>query len=299
MVKAVDGKRTILTFSDIAGEACNEDTGHVDIAMLQEQFKTALTCDAYVLCFDTSDDREHKATGIVGTAAKIYNWAKEIQEQRLANCDAVGFVPMMVLFTKCKELEDEDANFHVEMQELMPHEKIHLFASEVQKMKFAPNKQIYKNLSDKIDDMESAYYAQLRCSPYGFAASPRPEGHEGSNERLPNPRNVEKLASWLLYVTGCLPVKLANYADMDNYYVEPPLCRNQRADELLNVNLARASMFGLLPNKSALMPVAMNAVVRCYLFKNPDFYDENYTNHYNEPFNLLADLREARSGHNS
>jgi hypothetical protein len=58
-------------------------------------------------------------------------------------------------------------------------------------------------------------------------------------------------------------------------------------------------MFGLLPNKSALMPVAMNAVVRCYLFKNPDFYDENYTNHYNEPFNLLADLREARSGHNS
>lgn len=297
LIKAEGGRRTIITLSDIAGEACNEETGHVDIAMLQKEFKTAMTCDAYVLCFDTSDDAEHKEDGIAGTAEMIYNWAKEIQEQRLANCNATGFVPMMVLFTKCKELEDENLNKearNAEWSELPAYEKIHLFSAEVQRMR-ATRIRIYRNLSSRIEEMELAYYAQLRCSPYGYAAPARPKGETKPSGRVPKPRNVEKLARWLMYVTGCLPLSLEE-PHIERYYVEPPLYRNERADEKVGVQ-GQIAFLGI-PNLKVLTPIAQNAVARCYLFKNPSESDEDYTNHYGEGFNLLTDYKRLRNGRN-
>jgi hypothetical protein len=104
---------------------------------------------------------------------------------------------------------------------------------------------------------------------------------------------VEKLTSWLLYVTGCLPIRLQNMdMDIDNYYVEPPLYRNQRADELLNVTVRNASRFMIVPNKRVLTSMSINAAARCFLFKNVTESDMDYTNHYNEFFQLLGDLRE-------
>ena len=48
------GRFHLLTLTDLPGELIDEDTGAINTADMVDKFPTALSCDAYVICFDTS-----------------------------------------------------------------------------------------------------------------------------------------------------------------------------------------------------------------------------------------------------
>jgi hypothetical protein len=80
---------------------------------------------------------------------------------------------------------------------------------------------------------------------------------------------------------------------LENYYVDPPLYKDQELDQNIELNPLQWMRMWVSPDMRLLKPIAENAVARCFLFGNPTQTDKNYMKHFDEPRNLTSDLMRS------
>jgi hypothetical protein len=253
-VRNKDNKESFLSMLDVPGEICNEETGNID-EVEAAKFKILNHCDAYALCFEHPEGRaerekieaekeaandEKKSNSSSGKKDNrgktmtgeqmVCNWATQIQEMRKKQSQSVGFVPMMLLFTKCPQLEDE--NRKKEADNAPNPKDLYLFKDERCVIQSKGDDNIFTpllNTFEKSASLKEAFYSTMRCSPFGFRADKAGESKE-ENKQTPKPQNIDKLMRWILYVTGCVPLEV-NVDGIKKYYLTPPECRNLLPEE--------------------------------------------------------------------
>ncbi len=270
-------KKQILTLIDLPGELCmgekekDADSGTLEADKINNQFQIAMTCDVYIACFDTAA-LESAAEGMASRAADVCSWVENFQRMRCAYLGIKDPVPVMLLYTKCAELE---VNGVEELPSAVFRNVKYVFESEQAHIE---NKPIYRfplQRFQKLSLMRSAYVAALRCSPYGYAAPSKLAAREQNIPvQLPVPYHIDSLMRWLLVLIGAIPVNAQKYRDyggnavdsLDNYYLQRQQYRRESpADE-------------------------NEAVARYYLFLNPGLQDEWQVEQ-------LWDTRLQRLGH--
>jgi len=289
----------ILTLTDLPGELCKND-GKLDADRILNTFPVATVCDAFITCFDTG--KVCSAAGEEGavlqaeagkpdygmsmpTGALISNtcdWADAFQSMLVRSGNHKSYVPMMLLYTKCREIEGNVEDAH-DPAVLNPLQQVYMFSGE--QADIVHNKK-YSAVTRKLDTkggMATSYQSMLRCSPLGYAALTRSayesykknkNGFEAHVEK-PTPKNIDKLMKWILCVTGCVPVtatyrplKVSSYT-LDSYYLARPQYRNQKP-------LAGSEV--------------EEALARVCLFSNPGRYDENLAKYSTQKSRLKMEL---------
>lgn len=279
-IRNKSGKWHLLTLVDLPGELCivpgagnNELKTRIDTQKVLNEFQIALSADAYVVCFDTSIIAGND--NVVSDIQNVCTWADEFQNLRANDKNnSLGegslSVPMMVLFTKCVDLEGDKPVLAPENKKyVQPVEKVYLFTAEKQ---IIQERRVYNRVMEQFGTfgrLNLAYHAVLRSSPFGYKAPSetdlvrRPE----NQPQIPSPRNIDKLMRWLLTVSGCIPVE-ASYQKInetstpfttpENYYIKPPQSRirNPIDDD--------------------------EALARCALFENPGHFDRLRVNRLGE-----------------
>lgn len=297
----VEKKYYLLTLTDLPGELCDEN-GTLDSSTIQSVFPVALSCDAYVACFDTASI-DPIDTGIQSWISNVCNWTDEFQRMRASKNQVEAYVPTMLLFTKCRDLEDPaelSAAKHTQpkkqpnkqekndAQRRFIQEQTYMLKNE---QKCIANNGLYASVQDRFKEfgqLGNAYYAMMRCSPFGFAA-PSAQDFENAKQkgiemeaRVPEPKNVAVLMRWLLSVSGCIPTE-GSYRR--NGGTSDPLVLN-------NYCIAR-------PQLRTENPTADNdlseALARCTLFENPGYFDVEILKKYDTPWQLrLVRLNSRR-----
>ena len=251
-------KHLLLTLADIPGEYCqrkgdeNPNTKEVyketkiDRDAMQKRYQIILNCDAYITCFDISifedeKEKQNQSNWNIYLHAPVI-WANQIQRLRnevYGKPDENRFVPIMVLLTKCKELE-ENFSKQAAAYSTDPLENTYMFAKDYKNMMPKPGveatdmQKITKeimNTFNNVGEMNNAYFAMLRCSPFGFAAKGYDSEDEINNDgQTPTPKNIDNLMRWILRITGSIPTTGRydpetgedNSFDLpDRYYADP------------------------------------------------------------------------------
>lgn len=287
---AEGNKRYLLTLIDLPGELCVED-GKVQWAKVQNLFPVALTCDAFVLCFDTQSlAGKNGVQSPAQLVASVCNWADEFQSMRAQHNGLNTYVPTMVLFTKCEELEDPDAPAPV-LKPLMPLDRMYLLKTE--KQQIAGNK-MYRYVSDRFSEygqLNRAYHAMMRCSPFGYNAPDAELVREAQKSgkdvtyHAPTPKNIDYLMRWLLSVAGCIPteasfsvgVKDVPYR-LHNFCITRPQLRSQ------NPGLSGDKLYGTIGDIE-------ESMARCALFENPGYFDREYVAKHDKGKFVLGPLQ--------
>lgn len=241
-----------LTLTDLPGELCREG-GSIDLEKIVNEFQVAVNCDAYVICFDT---RASDTATI-----DVCSWAEHFQQKRAEKND-MYYAPMMILFTKCKELEERQTIQAGESPRMRTvEERSYLLDDE----RLAVSADKYSGILltfNSYANLKRAYNAILRCSPFGFNAEKKAKMAERTEEdkeaykQQHRPRNVEKLLHWLLCVTGCIPVEARIYSSGND--LNPAICTSI---------LHRAQYRSENPESRE------EAAARCALFSNPGSLD--------------------------
>lgn len=284
--------RKILTLTDLPGELC-EWGGELVTSKILNEFAVALACDTFIVCFDTTTAQQAaaglggnnlvpdgKGNMVLRTPSMIINdtcnWADKFQTMLVQNTDKRTYVPTMLLFTKCQDLEKNTARAQTNTGAGMTLiQKTHMFCDELDAIKQNPQ---YKTACEKFANtaaMKKAFQAELRCSPYGYPAPAanmlqlQPELRE--KVQLPTPKNIDNLMRWVLMVSGCIPVEAKyqtsygasganNYYSLNNFYITRPQyrCENPQYN-------------GEKPDE---------ALARCYLFSNPGCHDKDFLGKY-------------------
>ena len=238
-------KTTILTLTDLPGEICNmKGRTEVNENAVQNRFQVATACDAFVVCFDT------KSTQIDGEAkngmtpgeivASVCSQANTFQKLRHEKTGR-DFIPTMLLFTKCKELEKENKVSADDKNMLRPMERVYMFREEKRIIDENGIYQAVCNAFNETHQLARAYHAMLRCSPFGGDAPTQEDMDKGLKQpTIPTPRNIDQLMHWLLMVSGCVPVE-AEYCPSGNgeggalrlndYYIGRVQCRAERPED--------------------------------------------------------------------
>lgn len=273
-----NNKYHLFTLFDLPGELClgcdpnrPEVPVEIDKGKVLNTFQIAMSVDAYIVCFDTSAlSDEGGAKGVEPTRMvnAVCTWADEFQKLRMNEQHTESCAPMMVLFTKCKELESGE-NRAVEAKRFVdPIQQVYMFHSEKQEI---DQHEIYRfamrNFND-VGELSKAYHAVLRTSPYGYAAPSEMQAADGTKEaHLPKPINIDRLMRWILSVTGCIPTQ-ATYRAFEGsgapYKLRKDFC-------IERVQLRHEEP---LSNDEAL--------ARCALFENPGAQDRYYVENHNE-----------------
>lgn len=273
--KAEGKKRYLLTLIDLPGELCVED-GKVQWAKVQNLFPVALTCDAFVLCFDTQSLAGKNGTqSPAQLVADVCNWADQFQKMRAQHNGLDTYVPTMVLFTKCEELEDPNAAVPP-MRPLLPLDRMYLLKSE--KQQIAGNK-MYQFVSERFSNygqLDKAYHAMMRCSPFGYNAPDaevlRETKKAGSDipYHIPMPKNIDYLMRWLLSVTGCIPTEASFSRSINDVpYVLRNFCITRPQLRSQNPGLVADKTYGTIGDIE-------ESMARCALFENPGHFDREY-----------------------
>ena len=275
----------LLTLIDLPGELCKypgDGRGslrtEIDEGKVLNKFQIALSADAYVVCFDTASAKEEQkqaeATGaaVESTASRINNvctWADLFQSLRCNYNHTPNRIPMMVLFTKCEDLEGnvpEPAS--ARRGSMQPIDQCYMFLQEKQTIMANP---VYKGVVDRFSEVGSlpeSFYAILRTSPFGYKAPSRTDLEENPSltYHLPNPKNVDKLMRWLLSVPGCIPTECSyqrllgdesSRITLDNYFIHRYQFRRENPD-----------------GESSHPNFSHEAMARCALFQNPGKWDK-------------------------
>lgn len=213
-------RKSLLTFVDIPGELCpkkgapdpnNNNKPYPETKIykskMREEYPIILSCDAYIVCFDQTffgdDNYDYDDISIDIQAPVI--WANAIQSLR---CEVQSpeqptrFVPIMILLTKCKEIE-EGAPKPNDLTIRDPWERAYMFAADYQDMMPSTNpkaeveipKRIAKAIRDKFKDhgdLQHTFYAMLRCSPFGFKA-PRKDDEEDTDSKANTSQQISKV----------------------------------------------------------------------------------------------------------
>ena len=324
---AGDNRITFLSLLDAPGEICKENgslAGEIDGAMIEKHFQVVLSSDAYVLCFEHPEgrkEREKRAKeleklGVVKKAPlspeeegepkmeppqMVCEWAEKIQGKRKSMYEdqgiEVGYIPMLLLFTKCPELEVEDAKD--ECGDQVAKNDFYMFPAERNAIK---KEQDFTNLLDSFNrqpELKEAFFAQLRCSPYGFQSTSEAdqkilnqEGRQEAGNMTPAPQNVEKLLEWILNVTASVPVDLSSFGMGKTHYLVPPENRDISAYEkyLLcggtPVPCEGWDFFWNWNKQRPYMPVVRVAALRGRLFDNIKPYDRDLLRYRNDPVQM-------------
>lgn len=302
----LDHKSHIVTLVDLPGELCFEAgeenpvtkekypvTGILTDRVLK-QFQVALSCDAYIVCFDTSRVRmdENAMTMIRNNCI----WANCFQELRLHQPETKPYyLPMMVLFTKCAELEENMAPVPKPQGFVQPVKQTYMFYSERLQMGLdLPENQrtgfslVYAmamNRFNEVGDLKRAYHSLLRSSPFGYSAphipalnnmgykiERNPNGTdpafiaikdskivENPPYHAPTPKQIDKLMRWVLSVCGAIPTDAAYTA-----------VAGGSAWKLMNYCLPRQQFRQENPHST---DNDQEALARCALFSNPGEFD--------------------------
>lgn len=281
-------KTTLLTLTDLPGEICNiKGQNVVNENAVRNRFQVATACDAYVACFDTESVRKDTQTGSNMTPGEIINSVCSQTDtfQRLRK-EKTGrdFIPTMLLFTKCRELERNNKVHADSTRVLRPMERVYMFREEKQ---IIDENGIYQAVCNAFNDshqLARAYHAMLRCSPFGYDA-PTMEDLE-SGERgasMPMPKNIDRLMHWLLMVSGCVPVEAEFFPSLNgaggslklhDYYIGRVQCRSERPEDEWRNKMAPWN------HKEAL--------ARWALFENPGFVDRVILEDYGQSRAVMA-----------
>ena len=283
---SVEGnKRYLLTLIDLPGELCVED-GKVQWAKVQNLFPVALTCDAFVLCFDTQSlAGKNGVKSPTQLVASVCNWADEFQSMRARHNGLETYVPTMVLFTKCEELEDPDAPVPP-MKPMMPLDRMYLLKTE--KQQIAGNK-MYRYVSDRFSEygqLDKAYHAMMRCSPFGYNApdaevvQKAKESGTTASVHSPAPKNIDYLMRWLLSVTGCIPTE----ASFSRGATDIPY-------KLQNFCITRPQLRSQNPGVTGKVGDVEESMARCALFENPGYFDREYVAKHDKGKFVLGPLQ--------
>lgn len=311
-----DGERKkILTLMDLPGELCKWG-GELQVNTIRNEFPVALACDTFVVCFDTSV--VERAQGVRGgngngggenkmpnlaagnnelrEPGQVVNdtcqWANEFQKLLVANTNKTNYVPAILVFTKCRDLEAGEENSKTGGPILSPEDRVYRFQDE----RSAINKNAVFGFAceqfGKTGNLGTAYNAVLRASPYGYPAPAENEvvieekngkviscypKEEGKPLHPPTPKNIDKLMRWLLMVSGCIPTEgvytkeigaaVGGY-QLRDYVLTRPQLRTQKP---------------LYPGENP-----DEALARCALFANPTDTDKEYLRSYADKPRRLA-----------
>lgn len=288
----------LLTLTDLPGELCDPVTGKIDGNKILNEFPIALACDVFVLCFDSSTAVGGNALTMVGNAC---SWANQFQQLRdsQTNRNVPGktkgglYAPVMLIFNKCPDLE---------VPELAPPIRpatqfdsilsTYAFDMERQLIDADP---VYQRVGQQIGQygaLNNAYHARLRVSPYGFAApnelkiaeNPSLNLDEAGNIRHPKPKHVAELMNWLLEATGCIPVDAKYYPDPSD---EDRCCEAPG-------NFSEKAQYRVLPPSGKGKDGDIReALLRCYLFENPNSTDISILESYDQRAVLLGERIKA------
>lgn len=295
-IKNRNGRHALLTLIDLPGELFeNLMTGSENARELMNRYSVSMSCHAYIVCFDAAaaaeaSRREQEArvnntliTGLGQGGRSMGDIVRESSEQaeviqklRMQEKRTETFVPMMVLYTKCRELEESSASERVQ-NHYRPIEAVYRFCDE---KKAIEDNGIYADVCKSFrgnDELAKAYHAMLRCSPYGYSAPSIRDwemvesGMDGipdisdedkakiiskvNSRRMPTPHHIDDLMLWILNITGSIPTE-AEYApvmgsdenkvDMRDYFIHRIQYRTQKpggASDELEEALARCALF--------------------------------------------------------
>lgn len=281
--------RQILTLTDLPGELC-ELGGDLKKDKILNEFAVAMACDTFVTCFDTSTvhqaasgeggsntTRDENGVEILRTPAMIIDdtcsWADKFQTMLIQNNKKRTYVPTMLLFTKCREIEQAapDAGKAVSASRNLIQEA-YMFNREQAQIS---SNHLYKGACDQFENtggLKKAFQARLRCSPFGYPAPAAnmlemyPELKE--TVHAPEPKNIESLMRWVLMVSGCIPTEAEyrtsiggrDFYRLNNFYIDRPQyrCENPKFN-------------GDNPDEG---------LARCGLFANPGKHDRDLVSRY-------------------
>ncbi len=260
----------LFTLTDLPGELCFED-GTVDWANVQNNFPVALSCDAFVACFDTQSMQGG------GRAAKkvtnVCKWADAFQQMRASHNQVNTYVPTMLLFTKCQDLEDPNAPA-LPNKMLKPLDQMYSLKNE---KRHIMGNQVYNFVREQFQEqgqLQKAYHAMMRCSPFGYKAPSQDEITAGAVAHPPVPKNIDKLMRWLLSVSGSIPTE-ATFAlnpraipyILDDFCIARPQLRSENPLEDCDVD---------------------ESMARCALFENPGQFDKAFVGKYDSKAMLFV-----------
>ena len=242
----------------------------------------AMTCDAFVACFDTS--KLGQSGNLVDLIENVCHWTENFQQMRAEHNQVATYVPTMLLFTKCQELEAGQEPEIANTGFVQP--EIKMFCLYDEKLRIKTNgvyDEVLKSF-DKTGRLPKAYHAMMRCSPFGYKAPSENDlkgpDKDSFTQQTPVPRNIDRLMTWLLCVSGCIPAEVsyklpgnpAPYTQTD-YYLSRPQLRDEVPSEGKRVE---------------------EAMVRCTLFENPGKFDRGFVTKHDSWAQKAALEVEAR-----
>lgn len=276
----VENRYYLITLTDLPGELCLPD-GTVAKELVESTFPVAMSCDAFVACFDTLSINPN-GDGVTSWILNVCKWADEFQKMRAKHNQVKTYVPTMLLYTKCRDLEQPQPEYK-NTKMLLPIQQAYSLWKEKRMIEENP---LYGFVSDQFNETEhlsKAYHAMLRCSPFGYAAPSRAqkEREPELKSQIPTPKNIDLLMRWLLSVAGCIPAEgeyRRNPMDpsglrLNNYCINRPQLRSENPLKEQDLN---------------------EALARCSLFENPGYFDERLLAKYDAPWQLVVVRSESK-----
>lgn len=350
-----DGKKVskILTFTDLPGELFLPG-GTLNKQDIANKFAVATVCDAFVVCFDTSvveaaDDagaadggngfavgnerRKIKITDANGnerTPNQVINdtcgWVDEMQKFLQQRGNKPMYVPTIILFTKCRQLENQSVSDEnkTKMRAGNPIKAVYAFRDEQEAIEAMGNNGnggfTYSRLLDtfnKYGGLATAYQAALRCSPYGYNA---PSITDVTSE-IENGKLMD-LKSEYYDLTRCGMEAITAIKNLEKRHPDRfPGTKPHNIDKLMRWVLC---VVGCAPIKATYSPIhgsiegkhledyyidraqhrqqnpkspahaeVDEAMARCVLFKNPGKYDVAFLKFYNQKSRLVMEKMRA------
>lgn len=289
------GQKFILTLIDLPGELCKAD-GTIMRDRILNEFPVAMASDVFIMCFDTTRSVGSEASR---TIRNTCSWASQFQELRqdykqasvirqpgdtTPKLDRDCVAPMMVVFTKCEELEDGVVEQQAEKTHFSAKRVDEVYSLKVER-EFIDRNPVYKDVGDRIrvyENLKHAYLARLRTSPYGFPAPEKPRYLEDNSLNknpdgsinYPRPKQVDKLMHWLMIVTGCVSAPAVFC---------PSALEQDRVYRLENTYVCGAQYRVRDPHGATFRDRVNEAMCRAYLFENYSDADKAYIENYNDP----------------
>ena len=301
------GRHHLVTIIDLPGEICfTDDHTVIDEEKLQGEFRVALSCDAFIVCFDGGREERDLEDGIVsGDAAgarvrRVCNQVERFQQLRArikkqeiraqgkpVDDNMALQAPVILLYTKCKELEEQKGDNHIFVDgrsATREGERYHMnLYSLLDEEKAISENAFYRAIITQMGNcgLNKGYYATLRCSPYGYHAPSLDDVSSTENPKkaqTPSPRNVDRLMIWLMQAAGCSSVDgefIPGLAErtgypMKNYYFSRQQYRDERPER----------------DSGDEYSAMKEAIARYILFINPsdqDFAELSYYAQYHRP----------------
>lgn len=281
-------KTTLLTLTDLPGEICNmHGRNEVDENAVRNRFQVATACDAFVACFDTESVRSDTESGIGMTPGEIIaSVCGQVDTFQKLRKEKTGrdFIPTILLFTKCRELEKNNKVCADNTSVLRPLEKVYMFREE---KRIIDENGIYQAVCNAFNDshqLARAYHAMLRCSPFGYDAPVMEDVESGKKKpSVPMPRHIDRLMHWILMVSGCVPVEAEFFPSLSgaggslklsDYYIDRVQCRSERPEDEWRNKMAPWNH--------------REALARWALFENPGFVDRMILEDYGQSRAVMA-----------